>query len=75
MLSGEFFASVLPTWMLSFQDHEASDIIRNCTKGEKEGEKYLSSDVRIGPSTLINREERFKANCSLFKSQYKSNLI
>lgn len=29
VLSGDFFASVLPTWMLSFQDHEASDIIRN----------------------------------------------
>lgn len=41
MLSGEFFASVLPTWMLSFQDHEASDIIRNWAKGEKEGENIF----------------------------------
>lgn len=75
VLPGKFFAFALPTWKVVIS---RSWSFWCCYKlgqrGERRG-KYLSSDVRIGPSTLINREERFKANCSLFKSQCKSNLI
>lgn len=75
VLSGNFFAFVLPTQKVVISRSWNFWCYYKLSQREERRGKYLSSDVRTGPSTLINRGERFKANCSLFKSQCKSHLI